>query len=80
MAGYYLAKLLNLHKQLYTTETMGSSALDHDFNNFWGLVLGTTELQHRPIANSLMREYWEDPAKAERNYGKILSQYIDKFE
>jgi hypothetical protein len=61
-------------------ETMFSSALDHDFNNTWGAVLGVTETKHRPIASSLMSQYWEDRVKVERSYQKILSQYIDQFE
>ncbi|CAI7622472.1 unnamed protein product [Penicillium glandicola] len=53
-------------------------ALDHDFHNFWGCILSVTELQDRPIADALVTQYWENPVKCERNYTKILSQYIDK--
>jgi hypothetical protein len=59
---------------------MDSAALGHDFNNFWGSILGVTELHERPIASALMRQYWEDPAGAIRNFGKTLAQYTDMFE
>lgn len=54
--------------------------IDHDFNNFWGTVLGVTELQNRPIAANLTKEHWENPGKAGMNYNKTLLQYIQMFE
>jgi hypothetical protein len=59
---------------------MDSPPVDHDFNNFWGTVLGVTELQERPIATHLAKQYWEYPGKAVMNYNETLSQYIDMFE
>ncbi|KAL2417895.1 hypothetical protein ABEF95_005493 [Exophiala dermatitidis] len=51
---------------------------DHDFNNVWESILGVTELQTRPVANELMRQYWEDPIRTGRSFNKILSQYTDR--
>jgi hypothetical protein len=53
---------------------------DHDFNNTWGTILGSTELQDRPIATAWMQDYWRDPVGTKRRYPEMLAQYVDKFE
>ena len=52
----------------------------HDFHNTWGTVLGVTELHRRPLASYWMKQYWEEPMRAQMNFGKILQRYTDMFE
>ncbi|EXJ92221.1 hypothetical protein A1O3_00771 [Capronia epimyces CBS 606.96] len=59
---------------------MVPSLPDHDFNNFWGSVLGVADLQSRPMANSLIKQYWDDPIQTGRQFSRILAQYTDQFE
>ncbi|KAH8645543.1 hypothetical protein BGZ60DRAFT_501302 [Tricladium varicosporioides] len=59
---------------------MDAFEYDHDFNNNWGSILGTTELDQRLLSSSLAREYIEDPSNVLRKSQAVLAQYVDKFE
>lgn len=64
-------------REYLISEIMASSALDHDLHGLWCFIEGN---ETQTATNCQPDPPTMDPYRTEKNYGRILSQYMDDFE